>query len=414
MSLRYWTADVSGLSRSRIKAKLWEELRQKAELMTKGVHISPAALAAARPGDRFSEQKLGGQRNRQRNYGADFPANVYLPYGLKIEFTWNRSSPYVIDLVDGRHCLTRGDKNLGEIQYAPRPGYYNLKSSDGVPLRLIGFADYYDKVIEICYSNECCYIERNEQCLFCNINYDKTLYAEKYGPHWRTPRQVAEAVKAAFDEGVADHMVLTGGVIAERRELDYYSDAGEEIKKLLGVDSFNGTAVVAAPMDFRNIDKFKEAGFRTTAMNLEIWDKDFHKAVCPGKTNHSGGWENWVKALEYAVGVFGWGRVRSNFVPGIEPKSKTVEGFEYLCGKGVVCSFNVWAPNVGSAFEGHRCPEAEWYVDLSGKLAGLWEKNGFTFDLIHDATAGDFRMPNDAFRIENEIFDIYKDAKDAA
>ncbi|MDR0719291.1 MAG: nitrogen fixation protein NifB, partial [Treponema sp.] len=88
----------------------------------------------------------------------------------------------------------------------------------------------------------------------------------------------------------------------------------------------------------------------------------------------------------------------------------TLEGFEYLCGKGVVCSFNVWAPNVGSAFEGHRSPETEWYIDLGTKLAELWRKNGFTYDQIHDATAGDYRLPNDIFRIENEVFDIYEAA----
>lgn len=250
--------------------------------------------------------------------------------------------------------------------------------------------------------------------MFCNINYDKELYteayAEKYGPHWRNPKQIAEAVKAAFHEGIADHLTITGGVIAERRELEYYVDAADAIKEALGVDEFNGTATVAAPLDLNNINKFKEAGFRTTALNLELWDKDFYRAVCPGKANGSGGWDHWVKALEYAVGVFGWGRVRSNFVAGIEPKSKTIEGFEYLGSKGVVFSFNIWAPNVGSAFEGHRSPETSWYVDLSEKAAAIWKKNGFTYDQIHDATAGDYRLPNDIYRIENEVFPIYEEA----
>jgi hypothetical protein len=243
--------------------------------------------------------------------------------------------------------------------------------------------------------------------LFCNINYNGKLYTEKYGPYWKNPKQIAEAAKSAFDLGLADHINITGGVIAERRELDYYVDAAEEIKNALKVDKFNGTAVVAAPLDFNNIHKFKEAGFRTTAMNLELWDKDFYRAVCPGKANNSGGWEHWVKALEYAVGVFGWGRVRSNFVAGIEPKAKTLAGFEYLGSKGVVFSFNIWAPNVGSDFEGHRSPDTAWYVDLATKAAAIWKKNGFTYDQIHDATAGDQRLPNDIYRIENEVFPIF-------
>ncbi|MDR1902350.1 MAG: nitrogen fixation protein NifB [Treponema sp.] len=410
MNPKFWTADVSALTKTQVKEKLWEELRLKADIGTEGIAISEQALNSLHEDESFTGQKLGGGRNRKLNRGKELPGCIYLPYGLKVTFTWNDTSPYVVEFINGGHSLTHKGKVLGAIQYAKKLPYEGQKSSDGVPLELIGHADYYDKHVIITYSNECCYIERDEDCLFCNINYDKDLYTEKFGPFWRTPKSVAETVKAAFENGVADHATLTGGVIAERRELEYYVDAGEEICNTLGVDKFNGTATVAAPTDFNNIRKLKEAGFRTTAMNLELWNKDFYKAVCPGKARGSGGWDNWVKALEYAVGVFGWGRVRSNFVAGIEPMPRTLEGFEYLSGKGVVCSMNVWAPNVGSAFEGHRSPEPAWYIELGAKLAELWKRNGFSFDQIHDATAGDYRLPSDIYRIENEIFDIYEAA----
>ena len=413
MSNKFWTVDVSKLTKSKIKEKLWEEIHLKADLGTKGIAITQEALDAAELGTKHQEQILGGGRNRELNKGSVLPACIYLPYGLKVTFTWNKDSEYVIDLVDDKPTLFFKDEIVGEIQYAERPKYYTKSTEDGTPYYLIGNGSFYDRQVFITYSNECSYKERNEDCLFCNINYDKDLYTEKYGTYWRTPKQVAEVVKAAFEEGVADHLTISGGVIAERRELEYYVDAAEEIKKALNVESFNGTATVAAPTDFTNIEKFKEAGFRTTAMNLELWDQDFYKAVCPGKANGSGGWKNWVNALEYAVKVFGHGRVRSNFVAGIEPKQKTIEGIEYLGSKGVVCSFNIWAPNVGSAFEGHRSPETGWYIDLGTRVAEIWRKNGFTFDQIHDATAGDYRLPSDIFRTENEVFDIYKEAVDA-
>lgn len=405
-----WTADVSKLTKTQLKSKLWEELKLKADIGTQGIAISKEAIAAAELGTKHHEQILGGGRNRELNKEEVLPACFYLPYGLKVGFTWNKDSLYRIELENSKHILTYNGNKLAEVTYPKRPDYYKRTTSDGTPFKLIGDASYYDKHIFIFYSNECSYKERNEDCLFCNINYDKELYTEKYGPHWRNPKQIAEAVKAAFDEGVIDHLTISGGVIPERRELDYFLDAADEIKEALGVEEFNGTATVAAPLDLSNIDKFKEAGFRTTAMNLELWDKDFYRAVCPGKANGSGGWDHWVKALEYAVKVFGWGRVRSNFVAGIEPKDRTLEGFEYLGSKGVIFSFNIWAPNVGSAFEGHRSPETSWYIDLSAKAAAIWKKNGFTFDQIHDATAGDYRLPSDIFRIENEVFEIYDEA----
>ncbi|MFT8314109.1 MAG: radical SAM protein [Clostridium sp.] len=414
-NLKSWSVDVSKLTKSELKSKLWEELRIKADLQTQGVSISKEA---SEDGERLythlGSSNIKGGRNRDVNKKDWLPSRFFLPYGLQTGFIWNKNSLYRIELENGKHILNYNGNKLFEVRYPELTKYENTLSSDGTPLCLIGNASDYDKHVIFTYSNECSYKERDEDCLFCNINYDKELYteayAEKYGPHWRNPKQIAEAVKAAFHEGIADHLTITGGVIAERRELEYYVDAADAIKEALGVDEFNGTATVAAPLDLNNINKFKEAGFRTTALNLELWDKDFYRAVCPGKANGSGGWDHWVKALEYAVGVFGWGRVRSNFVAGIEPKSKTIEGFEYLGSKGVVFSFNIWAPNVGSAFEGHRSPETSWYVDLSEKAAAIWKKNGFTYDQIHDATAGDYRLPNDIYRIENEVFPIYEEA----
>jgi len=405
-----WTADVSKLTRAQLRGKLWEELQLKADLETHGIAISQEARDAADLGTKHQEQLLGGGRNREVNKSDALPACFYLPYGLRVNFTWNKTSLYRIELDKGKHILVHNGHKLVEVAYAKRPNYYDGTTSDGVLFSTIGSASYYDKHIIFQYSNECSYKEKGEDCLFCNINYNSELYTEKFGPHWRNPKHIAEAVKAAFDEGIADHLTITGGVIPERRELEYFIDAADEIKKALGVEEFNGTATATAPLDLTNLDKFKEAGFRTTALNLELWDKHFYRAVCPGKANDSGGWDHWLKALEYAVGVFGWGRVRSNFVAGIEPKARTIEGFEYLGSKGVIFSFNVWAPNVGSDFAGHRSPETSWYLDLAEKAAAIWKKNGFTYDQIHDATAGDYRLPNDIFRIENELFPIFEEA----
>lgn len=405
-----WSADVSKLTRTELKSKLWEELKLKADIQTQGITISEEASLDGKRITQHEDKNITGGRNREVNKKDWLPGAFFLPYGLQAQFIWNKDSFYKIVLENGKHILTYNGKKLAEVTYPVKPKYDSLSTTDGVPLRSIGHASAYSRHVIFTYSNECSYKEKHEDCLFCNINYNTALSAEKFGPHWRNPKQIAEATKAAFDEGIADHLTITGGVIPERRELEYYVDAAEEIKKALGVDKFNGTATVAAPLDLTNIDKLKEAGFRTTALNLELWDKDFYKAVCPGKANGSGGWEHWVKALEYAVGVFGWGRVRSNFVAGIEPKSRTLEGFEYLGSKGVIFSFNVWAPNVGSDFEGHRSPETAWFVDLAEKAATIWKKNGFTYDQIHDATAGDQRLPNDIFRIENEVFPIFDGA----
>jgi plastocyanin len=116
MGLKFWSADVSGLFREQVKAKLWGEIRLKAELGAKGINISDAALGAAQLGDKFVEQKLGGAFNRKLAT-VEFPACIYLHYGLKVRWVWNEESPHVIDLAGGKPSLIYREKLNKEAGY---------------------------------------------------------------------------------------------------------------------------------------------------------------------------------------------------------------------------------------------------------------------------------------------------------
>ncbi|HBS59431.1 MAG TPA: nitrogen fixation protein NifB, partial [Firmicutes bacterium] len=161
-------------------------------------------------------------------------------------------------------------------------------------------------------------------------------------------------------------------------------------------------------LDLEVVDKYKEAGYRTIAMNLEVWDKHIYKAVCPGKELECGGWDHWVKALEYAAQVFGHGRVRSNIVAGIEPKQSILEGVEYLASKGVVCFAGAWNPNPGSAFEGHRSPEPSWHFDLARKITAIFRRAGFTYDQLYDCAASPTTLCHDIYKIEDEALPAFQ------
>jgi len=182
----------------------------------------------------------------------------------------------------------------------------------------------------------------------------------------------------------------------------------DAIKEQTGLDDFNGTATIGAPHDLSIIEKYKEAGYRTVATNIEVWDRNIFKAICPGKELQCGGWDHWVKALEYEVEVFGKGRVRSNIVAGLEPKDSTLEGIEYLASKGVVAVATSWNPNPGSALEGHRSPEPAWHFDLYKKIAAIHRKYGFTDEQIYDCTAGPTSVYQYFNQIEEETLPIFK------
>lgn len=389
-----------------IKARLWQEVALKAELITDGVAITPEALELAAPGVRAQEQVHNLFEMDFATHDFELPSGFDLPHGLSVPFRWNARSAHVIAADGNRTVLLRDGHELAEVAFHPRPGFYGRTTSDGQEMGNVA-ALYRKRALFVAYSNECSYKDRGEDCAFCNINHTKDYYGEKDGIFWKTPQQIGEVAAAALAEGAIDHITISGGVIPERRELEYYLDVAEAIQSHTGLDDFNGTAVVAAPLDLRHIDRFREAGYRTTAMNIEIWDKGFYDTICPGKARAGGGWDHWVNALKYATRVFGHGRVRSNMVAGLEPKRKTLEGLEYLAAEGVVGTFTIWCPNPGSELEGHRAPHAEWYLDLAEKTTAIWKKNGFTFQQVCDANASNDLLQHDIWRIQDELLPVF-------
>ncbi|MFT8314088.1 MAG: radical SAM protein [Clostridium sp.] len=397
------SVNVEKVENKVLKSKLYEELRIKAELAIDGVNIDKDALSSLDLGGKYQEQVHSGfEMDKETHVGIEYPVSFRLPNGLVAPFKRDRNSDYTIALEGNRYILVKNGNKLFNINFQERPQYYSLKTTDGQLMHNIAtFVN--DSNLSAFYSNECSYKEKGEDCLFCNVNATKESYAEKYGIFLKTPVQIAETIEAAYKEGIADHVTVTGGIIPERREIEYYLDVAEEIQKKTKLTDFNGTAVIAAPLDLTSIDRLKENGYRTIGLNIEFWDKNYYAAICPGKAKNSGGWDHWLKAIEYAVGVFGPGRVRSNIVGGIEPKQKTIEGVEYFSNLGVICLPSQWCANPGSGLEGHRTPEVSWHLDLAEKAVRLQKKAGITYDQIHDASNNDLGITHDIWKIEDGL-----------
>ncbi|SCZ77093.1 MULTISPECIES: radical SAM protein [Pseudobutyrivibrio] len=384
---------------SDIKTELLNELKFKAKVNVDGIKVDPKI---------FKNLDLGGEYQEQIHalFEMDhvihpevlFPCNFTSPSGIRYSFSWDPRSSVEIKYIDGEFYLYDNGQEKFRIEFDKRPAYYNKKTSDGTYMSHVG--TFSNGVVGIAYSNECSLKEKGLDCLFCNANATKDTYAEKENIQWKNPRQIGETVAEAFRTSGARHVNLTGGFVPERREVDYYIDVAEAIQDETGLEDFNGTAVIGAPADLDVIEKYKEAGFRTIAIQLEVWDENFFKVICPGKDKECGGRQHWLDSLEKAVSVFGPGRVRTGFVAGIEPKERTLEGVEYLTKKGIICLTNAWCPNPGSKLEGHRTPTPEWHFDLAQKTYLLHKQAGITYEQYLDVAPSPDFLVLDFYRIE--------------
>lgn len=393
-----------------IKEKLYQELELKTVLAQDGFSIDTSLLQEVDAGGRNQEQvQCLFNYNRNSDATLKLPSFLTLPNGLITPFRHDGKSQHKLEFDGKDFYAVRSNGDAFKVALPERPRYYDKLTSDGTPMRTVAVHNT-DGVVFVAYSNECSLQATSKDCLFCNINATKATYGDVQGVKWKYPHQIGETVAEAYKEGNR-HVTISGGFVPERREVDYYLDVAEAIREHTGLDDFNGTACIGAPKDLDVIAKYKEAGFRTLAINIEVWNEHFFRAYCPGKEKECGGRDHWIKALEHAVGVFGYGRVRSNMVGGLESKDSTLEGIEYLTSKGILAIAPGWIPNPGSALEGHRSPEPEWHIDLAKKTYDIYRKRGFTWDQIYDGNAAPLTLVHDLYRIEEERLPIFDQLK---
>jgi hypothetical protein len=367
-------------------------VRLKCELLVEGLRLEDSAREGI--GVRYKEQvHFIYEWDFSYHRGIIYPQDFVLPTspegppafdasgivkdGLVVMFRANEHSPFLIRRNGEQLILEKNGHYLCQVRFTPRPEYYGKKTSDGVPMNNIivhgGVMGLLCTVSQYCH-----YFKDGDQCRFCALMPTKEIYGEKLLGIKR-PKQVAEAVAAAWEDGICRGLTLTGGLLPERREIDRYVEIVEAIKKARQwADEGNLPICVVpaapAPGDYGQLDQLRETGHAYLSINLEVGNPDWFKAICPGKARN-GGFENWLKALEYGVEVFGQWKVRSNFVPGIEPRQDTLRAWEYLAERGIWTHFFIpWCPQPGSLLEGHRSPSGEWFFKLTDELSDIWEK----------------------------------------
>jgi hypothetical protein len=386
------------------KRKLRDEIYLKNRILVEGVSFNPGIFKNLDLGGEYAEQvNVLFSQDRHAHGEIEFPGAFLTPEGKYIVvLRWNQDSFLSLRYEEGQYNLYDREKVLIEkVQFGKRPRYYGQRTSDGTVMRTVA-VDYGYGAMFVAYSNECILKEKGVECLFCNINTTKAIYGETQQIKWKTPKQAGETVAAGYREGF-DHVTISGGFVPERREVEYYIDVAEAIQDHTGLQDFNGTACVGAPLDLSVFEKYREAGYRTIATNLEIWNDKMFEVICPGKSLLCGGRKNWLAAIDEELRVFGKHRVRSTFVTGIEPRQSILEGLEYLSEKGVVVVPSQWYVNVGSSLEGCRTPTPEWHMEVFEKTAGFYRKYGFTWEEVRNACASADLPSHDLFRLEQGI-----------
>ncbi len=383
-----------------------KEVVVKEDVLRHGVKFSKAAMEKASQGrarsyyifsyDRtdLSEMEQGESMKAPDEFRIE--AGPYELRKTNIRCTISYDSPYLIDVVDGEVWLTSdGGEKIGKVTFPPVPKYYSKTFEDG---------SHYAEIVPIVGwgTRAFCTILRNcglwsfnLECKFCDFNANfKALKEQGHSYTLRKPiEKVVEAVKAIFLDKPADEpnrycLILSGGSVMTGKgdyvDVKFYTEYVKAIREAIGNKWI--IHLQAAALDRDGCKAMKDSGVDVYHPNIEVWDENLFKTLCPGKEKFIGR-EEWIKRTIDAVNVFGEGWVTPAFVAGVEMCTpygfknvddaikSTSEGWDFLMSHGVLPRADHWCVEPLSALKDSAMVPLKYFVETDRAWYQLWEKN---------------------------------------
>lgn len=153
----------------------------------------------------------------------------------------------------------------------------------------------------------------------------------------------------------------------------------ESLNKIEPIRKFDNYLNTPPPPQRKIINflkRVKKLGIKQVQFNLEVSEERLFKEICRGK-GESLGYEKYLEALKKAVGVFGKGNVRTNFVLGIQPIETLVRRVAKLAQSGIVSDYSIFQPKRNTPFEKTPSPSLEEILYFTRKLAEIYKRHKF-------------------------------------
>jgi radical SAM protein (TIGR04043 family) len=292
----------------------------------------------------------------------EFPDGVVLNVPLRGHFI--SRSPFELR----RGWIWRGEERLTRVSLIPLPRFYRRRTSDGIPMHRVAKLHGRDCLATTLLST-CWRWAQGKACKFCAIQ----VYGEKDPLVRKTAEQLTEVARAAVEEGVARHLVITTGTLASPdRGARVLAETVRRIKERVDLPT---EVHLEPPEDPESLEELREAGVDTVGMHLEFYDEAKRREICPGKAEVSRRkyFESWREAVE----IFGRWQVNSFLLVGLgESDGSLVEGTRALLRMGVFPRLVPFRPTPGTPLGRISPPEPSRLERLLPAMGEEFRKAG--------------------------------------
>ncbi len=269
----------------------------------------------------------------------------------------------------------------------PRPVWCDMLLSDGTTRVCDAWTTNIPTECYISIGGGCFAYDSGKACGYCGFGkaFSQGVQASSINQAVRPQDHAIEGIAVAAQNGWRGTILLVGGLLPPDQRGRHFTDTVEakmtRFRELLNDEDILSELHIAVdnypPDDLGEFHKWKSFGVNAIAIDTEVLNPDWFKAICPAKDK-----QRWDEAQEAAAEVFGRGRGSSNlFVCGIEPMAGMLEGYEERLSKGVYPIPMPYGPHPDSPMAGMGSPSAEWFQEAFEKIVDIRLKYADTFDV---------------------------------
>lgn len=290
----------------------------------------------------------------------------------------SQASPYTLD-ADDRGAVTLADRQAGTlstVDLTSEPAFYRYSTADGIPYRSIALLHGRDVLATTLLQTCIRFRDRTESCQFCAIEQSledsRTLVR-------KTPEQVAEVAEAAVHlDGVKQLVMTTGTPNSDDRGARLMAETAVAVRRRVNIPI---QAQCEPPDDPIWYVRMKDAGVDSLGMHLEVVEQEVRQRILPGKSEISV--EQYYRAFEQAVAVFGRGQVSTYLLAGLGDTAESlIHCSEKLIALGVYPFVVPFVPISGTPLERHPAPSTDFMVEVYSAVAAQLRDSDISADAM--------------------------------